>query len=414
VISAYILVISGVVLITLLVIALLWGWRQHQELLEERTYWQQQREQSNTHALPPLFLATAAALDTGLLLIDRNQRICFANQAVRGLLSSTLDPLEGQSLITVVRDYQADMVVRTALDRGEVQSTTLRPVLSSRTLRITCYPIEGGETYNAIVLLNDVTKLAQLQRARREMVANVSHELRTPLASIKLLVETLQSEPPPPIAQRMLGQIDDELNAVTHLVDELRELSQIESGRMVMQLRPTNLAEIVQHTATRLYAQAERRQLKVLTDIAPDLPPALIDGERIEQVLLNLVNNALKFTPAGGTIKLIVRLAKAEKTSPHSRLAQELKRMGQNQALLIAVVDTGIGIPLEDQERVFERFYKVDRARTRNHGGTGLGLAIAKHLVERHDGRIWVESEEGKGSTFAILLPCAETEVQAS
>jgi two-component system phosphate regulon sensor histidine kinase PhoR len=393
-----------VVLSVLLVIALIWGWQQRRELIAERAYWQRRRDTLTDHALPPLFLATASALESGLLLIDRSHRIHFANQALVEMFNTNLKLLQGQSLITVVRDYQADTLIESAIEQGEVQSTTIQPILSSQTLHITCYPLDVPHEYSAIVLLRDITQLAQLERARREMVANVSHELRTPLASIKLLVETLQGLPPPDINQRMLGQIADELESMTHLVDELRELSQIESGRLVMSMRPTDLGTIIERTVTRLRPQAERRTLELWIESDPDLPPALIDGERISQVLLNLVNNALKFTPAGGSITIMaqaVHLAQDEQ----QRWAYELQQTGMEQALLISVKDTGIGIPASEAERVFERFYKVDRARTRNTGGTGLGLAIAKHLVEGHGGRIWVESKEGAGSTFSLLLP---------
>jgi two-component system phosphate regulon sensor histidine kinase PhoR len=204
----------------------------------------------------------------------------------------------------------------------------------------------------------------------------------------------------------MLGQLDDELSSMTHLVDELRELAQIESGRLAMRMQPADVHAVVEHAVERLRPQAERRDLQLATEIAPDLPHALIDDERIEQVVLNLLNNALKFTPAGGTITVHVRCA-GHGADVSAREMDEVRKMHGQQAVLVAVSDTGIGIPLGEQERVFERFYKVDRARTRNRGGTGLGLAIAKHVVERHAGSIWVDGEEGRGSTFTLLLPVA-------
>jgi two-component system phosphate regulon sensor histidine kinase PhoR len=190
-------------------------------------------------------------------------------------------------------------------------------------------------------------------------------------------------------------------------VDELRELSQIESGRMVMTLQPTDLGAIIERAVARVQTQAERRELQLVTEISPDLPAALLDAERIGQVLLNLLNNALKFTPAGGAITVAACLPDVAAITPGSRLQQELAQSDLEEAVLVTVRDTGIGIPAQEVDRVFERFYKVDRARTRNSGGTGLGLAIVKHLVERHSGRIWVESQEGVGSTFSLLLPVA-------
>lgn len=401
------MLILNLVLGVLLIIALVWCWRQRQELLAERAYWQQKREVLAAQPLPTLFLATAAALESGLLLLDRAQRVRFANQSLIRMLNLDERTVDGQGIITLLRDHQADALIKAAIEAGEVQSATLQPVLSSRTLHITCYPLVAEQEYSAIVLLRDITQIAQLERARREMVANVSHELRTPLASIKLLVETLQSTPPQDVGRKMLGQIDDELDAMTHLVDELRELAQIESGRMVMTMRPANIGSIVERAVTRLKPQAERRNLALITAVQPDLPPALLDAQRIGQVLLNLLNNALKFTPAGGRVTVSACAADRTKLPPDSRLRRELQQTELEHVLLVTVEDTGVGIPAQEVERVFERFYKVDRARTRNRGGTGLGLAIAKHLVERHGGRIWVESQEGVGSTFSLLLPVA-------
>ncbi len=393
------------VLGALLLAALVWGWRQRRELTAEREYWQRRRETLASRELSPLFLATAAALQSGLLLIDRGHRVRFANQALLEMLGSEAHAVQGQTIIALLRDYQADQLVKSAIESGEPQSTTLQPVRSAQTLQITCYPLPMPDDYSAVVLLRDVTQLAQLERARREMVANVSHELRTPLASIKLLVETLQGEPPPDVAQRMLANIDAELESMTQLIDELRELSQIESGRMVMTLRPNDIAVLVEHAVERLQAQAERRQLQLTAKVEHPLPQALLDAERFGQVLLNLLSNALKFTPAGGTVTIYVRSIQADSVEQTSRLRLELQQSGLDQALLVSVADTGIGIPAAEVNRVFERFYKVDRARTRNSGGTGLGLAIAKHLVERHGGRIWVESSEGQGSNFSLLVP---------
>lgn len=390
-----------------LVVTLIWALRLRRDLVAERAYVQRKRAALAERGLPPLFLAASDAIDSGLLLLDHAHRIRFANKAAARVLNMDSAPIEAQSVITVLRDHQADSLIKASINRGEPQSTTLQPVLSPRTLHLLCYPLDEPDEYSAIVLLRDMTHLAQLERARREMVANVSHELRTPLASIKLLVETLQSSPPQADTQRMLQHIDDELTSMTHLVDELRELSQIESGRMVMTMRATDLGKLVEHAAQRVRQQAERRNLHLHIEIVPDLPPALIDSERIGQVLLNLLNNALKFTPANGTITITARQVSTGVPHDCSRLLHEFEQTELDQALLVAVADTGIGIPIQEVDRVFERFYKVDRARTRNSGGTGLGLAIAKHLVERHGGRIWVESQEGQGSTFSFLLPIA-------
>jgi two-component system, OmpR family, phosphate regulon sensor histidine kinase PhoR len=243
-----------------------------------------------------------------------------------------------------------------------------------------------------------------LERARRDMVANVSHELRTPLASIKLLVETLQSGPPPQIAARMLAQAAQEVDAVTQLVDELHELSQIESGRVVLQMAPASLGQVVARAVQRIQPQADRKAIAISTDVPAELPLALLDAGRIGQVLLNLLHNAVKFTVESGTIRVA---AVAVRVGPDSRPAHVPNDHAHGDWLMVQVVDSGVGVPAADLPRIFERFYKVDRARTRNSGGTGLGLAIAKHLVEGHGGRIWADSEEGRGSTFSFTVPIA-------
>lgn len=352
------------------------------------------------HASPTL-IALAKALDDGLMLIDADERITYANDAVGKLLGMPSNGIEGQTLITAMRDYEADQAVQRALVSGEMQVANLQISRTGRTLRLTCQPLEEHGA-GAVVILRDLTQLAQLERARREMVANVSHELRTPLATIRLLVETLTLEPPVELAQRMLGQIDDELASMTQLVDELRELSQIESGQLMLRLSEVPVARLVERAFERLRPQLERRSLAFRTEVADGLQPLLIDEERIGQVLLNLMHNALKWTPEGGEV--IVKAMGAEQATD-ARTLREIAKIEADAWIKLSVHDTGIGIPAGETERVFERFYKVDRSRTRDSGGTGLGLAIAKHLIERHGGRIWAESREGAGSTFSMLLP---------
>jgi two-component system, OmpR family, phosphate regulon sensor histidine kinase PhoR len=354
-------------------------------------------------ALSPTVLALSRALDDGLMLVGPDLVITYANDAVGRLLGVGSSGVEGQSLITVVRDFQADQAVQHALASGEMQVASLQIPRSRRTIRLTCQPL-GENGTGAVVVLRDLTQLAHLERARREMVANVSHELRTPLASIRLLVETLTLGPPPELAQRMLGQIDDELASMTQLVDELRELSQIESGRLMLRLSEVPISALVERAFERLRPQLERRGLRFDTALVPDLQPVLVDEERVGQVFLNLLHNALKWTPEGGSITVA---AVPAGQAADQRTIRELGKLDAGEWIRVSVRDTGIGIPRDETERVFERFYKVDRARTRDSGGTGLGLAIAKHLIERHGGRIWVESEEGQGSTFTMLLPAA-------
>jgi len=194
-------------------------------------------------------------------------------------------------------------------------------------------------------------------------------------------------------AERFLQQAESEVNTMTQMVEELTELSQIESGQVRLRLAPVAVAGLVDVPLARLRPQAERGGVALDVAIPADLPAVLADEERIQQVITNLLHNAVKFTPPGGDIRLAASVEEAAD--------------GVRREILIEVRDTGIGIPKEDQVRVFERFYKSDRARTRGRGGTGLGLSIARHLVEAHGGRIWVRSKPGKGSTFCFTLPVA-------
>ncbi|MCU0492272.1 MAG: cell wall metabolism sensor histidine kinase WalK [Chloroflexaceae bacterium] len=387
--------------------------------------------QHEPHQRSPLFLSMVAALDAGLVLVDAERQVLFVNQQAAELLDLDGGSAAGNGLISIIRDYQADELVQEVIADGETRETTLQPIVTGRTLRLRCTALRLDALQGAFLLIRDVTQISILERSRRDLVANVSHELRTPLASLKLLVETLQSAPPPPVAQRMMDQMSQEIDAVTQLVDELHQLSQIESGRVALKLAPTPIDEVVERTIERMRPQADRKQLHLAAHLAENQPPVLIDADRIGQVLLNLLHNAVKFTLPEGTIEVQSQLVQfGEDGAYHGRrlgraaqgpsesVGVALAEVGSawppatlahpaGRWLLVSVHDTGIGIPAQDLPRVFERFYKVDRSRNRNAGGTGLGLAIAKHLVEGHGGRLWAESVEGSGSTFHFTLPLA-------
>jgi two-component system, OmpR family, phosphate regulon sensor histidine kinase PhoR len=425
--------ILDITLIALLLAALGWAlW------LWQRLRTAEQREQIPVEEFPPLFRAATAALDAGLVVLDEERAIHYLNPQAEALLDTSRLSAIGQSLITVVRDHEADALVSEALRESEAREMVLRPLRSGRTLRLRAQPLDTDGMRGAVLIIRDVTQLSMLERARRDMVANVSHELRTPLASIKLLVETLQSEPPAAIAQRMLSQMAQEVDAVTQLVDELHELSQIESGRVALQLSPTVLEPVVARALERIRPQAERKSLHISAQVSGHLPPVLMDADRVGQVLLNLLHNAVKFTPAGGDIRIRAfvitigpttgRVGYIERRLPGEAAPAGMERrrtappplarqgrptvdvpqpLAPGDWMLLTVADSGIGIPPEDLPRIFERFYKVDRARTRNASGTGLGLAIAKHLIEGHGGSIWATSAEGASSTFFFALPLA-------
>jgi len=237
----------------------------------------------------------------------------------------------------------------------------------------------------SILLAQDLTRLRRLETVRRDFVSNLSHELRTPLASLKALTETLQDGAldDPPAARHFIDQIQVEVDALTQMVNELLELSKIESGRFTLDLSPVAACDLLDSASKRMQLQAERAGLGLRVECTVDLPKVQIDSQRLEQVLVNLIHNAVKFTRAGGEIVLL-----AEPVDGSVRFG---------------VRDTGIGIPEDEVSRIFERFYRVDKSRAGS--GTGLGLSIAKHIVEAHEGKIWAESREGEGSTFYFTIP---------
>ena len=236
-----------------------------------------------------------------------------------------------------------------------------------------------------LVLLQNLTETQKSEIARRDFISNISHELRTPVTSIKALAETLKEGAltDKNVSEDFLNKIIDEGDRLTQLIQEMSDLLQIESGAVAIKKSLFSVNDLVQTVVERLRNQATRSGLELLVDIKSDFPWIKADKEKIERVLVNLIHNAIKFTPPGGRIVVSV-------TSETDRI-------------FFCVADTGIGIPSNDLPRIFERFYKVDKARTS--GGTGLGLAIAKQIVEAHEGKIQVKSTEGEGSTFSFYIP---------
>ncbi len=325
----------------------------------------------------------------GILIVDGNGQVAMANRSASVLLRSPTSVMEGRSYVEALRDHELSAVLQRCLEQGSPQTGTAEVGPGRRFLRIVATPLRG-QPYGALALLQDLTEVRRVERVRRDFIANVSHELRTPLTSLKALVETLEEGAldDPPAARDFLAKMHSEVDGLAQLVGELLELSRIESGQVSLHLEPVDVEPLTRKTADRFLAQATRAGLKLSVEAPADLPTVLADPQRIEQVLVNLIHNAIKFTPSGGEIVVGARK--------------------EADGLVLWVADNGVGISAEDLPRIFERFYKADRSRS--NGGTGLGLAIAKHLVEAHGGRIWAESIEGRGSTFAFTLPGASAE----
>ena len=325
----------------------------------------------------------------GVLIADAQGIIQFANPAA-GRLFQTAGPL-GKSIVEVVRNHQLVEAWRRCQQTRQMQSESVELPTRHQYLQLVVIPDQHSS--GSLLLVQDLTRIRRLETVRRDFISNLSHELRTPLASLKALTETLQDGAldDPPAARRFIDQIQVETDALTQMVTELLELSRIESGRLSLELMPVVPYQLLDSASRRMRVQAERAGLTLRVECKDDLPNVRIDSQRLEQVLVNLIHNAVKFTRAGGEIVLFADLTPAGGTEPGM--------------VLFAVQDTGIGIPAEDVSRIFERFYRVDKSRAGS--GTGLGLSIAKHIVEAHGGKIWAESVEGRGSTFYFTMPVA-------
>jgi len=329
-----------------------------------------------------------AHLDDGVLIVNSQGTIDLANRAALCTLGVDKEGnFSGQSLTDVVADNRVHAIWREALSSGEQQESILEMPNTGQFVRVVVRPMNTSPARSHLLVLQDLTQVHRLESIRRDFISNISHELRTPLASLKALVDTLDDGAleDPPAARSFLKRMTIELDALTQMVQELLELSRIESGQVPIEPHPADITEIITVPIERLRPQAERAGLTIKTDLPTKPLLVLSDVERTRQVITNLVHNAIKFTPSGGTI-----------TVSAARTGDEA---------IISISDTGIGIPEDDLPRIFERFYKTDRARSS--GGTGLGLAIAKHIVQAHGGRIWASSRPGEGSTFQFTLPTA-------
>ncbi len=330
--------------------------------------------------------ATLANLSDGVIITDERGHVVLANQAALSMVGAR-GVAVGEPVVEVARDHELTDMVNQALATDTAKERIVHHSRSGRVLQAAARRLNAADDRIGLIVLRDITEIRRLESVRRDFVANVSHELRTPLTSIRVLVETLESGAlhDPSVSTDFLTRIVSEVDRLALLVDELLDLARLESGRIRLSLEWVNAESAVQRVLERMAPQTERARLMVDFSISPETPEFLADWGRIDQVLLNLVHNAVKFTPAGGAIAIMV--------SSSVDLVQ------------FHVRDTGVGVSPEDMPRLFERFYKADRARRSQ--GTGLGLAIAKHIVQAHGGTIWAEPNPGGGTSFMFTLPLA-------
>ena len=326
-------------------------------------------------------------VDTGALVVDAQRRIVESNPAALRLLGSRNGGLTGKTLLEATLSYEFVSLLNAAQETAERQQQEIRRSSDSlsRILRVSISPLQGTlEAPCFLVLLDDVTELRRLETVRRDFVANVSHELRTPLASIRAMAETLQDGAvhDEEVAERFVNIIVGEVERLTRILEDLLILSRAESKLPERNVFPLN--SLIQEVMERYQTQAEKAGVTTAAHLSAPLM-ANANRDQVEQVLINLLDNAIKYTPQGGKVDI-----RAEESGD---------------LLTVHVSDTGIGIMSQDLPRVFERFYRVDKARSRQSGGTGLGLSIVKHIVETHGGSVTVHSEYGRGTTFLFTLP---------
>jgi two-component system phosphate regulon sensor histidine kinase PhoR len=332
--------------------------------------------------------AILGSMVEGVAVVNGSERLVFANPGFAEILGLDVPPTSGSALVEVVRQTELLEAVRQVLG-GEprVQSEIVTGTLRQHYFAITVAAVRAGDTTGAVVVLHDITELRMLERVRRDFVANVSHEFRTPLTAIQGFAETL-----------LAGAIDDSQNRtrfleiilehsrrLARLTEDLLMLSKMDAERLELEIRRLSVSQLIESCLETAQRRGTEKDLRISVNLPQNLPDIAGDRRRLAEVLQNLLDNAIQYTLPGGQI--IVSAISAE------------------EEIVLTVSDTGIGIPKADQPRIFERFYRVDVARSREAGGTGLGLAIAKHLVEVHGGRLWVDSEVGQGSQFHFSVP---------
>lgn len=327
----------------------------------------------------------------GVMVVDAKGKILLMNQSLKNFLKIEDDPA-GKLPVEVIRNADVQRMVEEILNstRNFIVKEISFEVEEEKIFLIHATPVRReGKTYGAVLVFHDITELRRLEKIRQDFVANASHELRTPVTNIKGYAETLLegAMEDRENAQRFLKVLLTEANRLTALINDLLDLTKIETGDLKLNLRPVDLKEVAEKVIFQLKRQAEEKSVEINMEISEGLSKVKADEKKMGQILANLIDNAIKYNRIGGKVRIT-----AKETDDFVR---------------VEISDTGIGIPEKDLPRIFERFYRVDKVRSRELGGTGLGLSIVKHLVHKQGGEIDVESKEGAGSTFSFTIPRA-------
>jgi len=362
--------------------------------------------------------AIMESMAEGLLVIDARGHISLVNPASEALLGIKRENVLGQTPLEAVRSHELDDLLKTAAQReGAISAEITLVYPHRRILAGTAVVIRDtdGAMQGTVLALRDVTQLKRLEEARMEFVVNVSHELRTPLTAIRGYTETLLDHglEEREEARKFLEIIHRHAERLGRLLNDLLDLSNIELERTPLSIRSVPVAEVIRHAAAMLLPQAEQKSIHLVTTVPTELPAVMADRDRLVQILVNLIDNGVKYTPEGGMVTVRAEHVpgdgerRLDVRESGSEASSGTRPLGPGPWVEIVVEDTGIGIPERDLPRITERFYRVDKARSRELGGTGLGLAIVKHLVQAHGGTLSIESEVGRGTTVRFTLPAA-------
>lgn len=332
-------------------------------------------------------------METGVIVVDDKKKVLYANPFFTKTFSAEGD-LNGKRLADIVNDETLLKTIDNVFSskKGQPKEITIQGSMN-RVLEARLVPFSMNTSRVVIGFFRDVTEEKRVEAIKRDFVANVSHELRTPLASIKGYAETLLDGAmnEPETLKNFLSIINRHAGRMAVLIEDLLTLSMLESHHLPLKLEPVDVKALIINVIQGFEKNARDKGLKLTADISDDIPSVTADRVRLEQVMVNLIDNAIKYTNSGA-----VRIT-ANMPACRADRADNMLR--------VDVEDTGIGIPEKDIPRIFERFYRVDKGRSRELGGTGLGLAIVKHIIQVHNGKIWVKSALGKGTTYSFVLP---------
>ncbi|WP_027364837.1 two-component system histidine kinase PnpS [Desulfotruncus alcoholivorax] len=324
----------------------------------------------------------------GVIAVDREERVIMVNPAAEMMFGLDQAECTGKNLMEAINNFDLDTALKRVQFCGKPHTSEVEFISPEpRTFNLRITPLNVSNQGGAVILLRDITERKRMEQMRSEFVANVSHELRTPLTSIRGFVETLldSGTEDPEMTKHFLNIINTETRRLAKLVDELMYLSKIEERRGVHKWLQVEIGQLFDRVLAICGPQAEEKQIEIRANLPSRLPPLYGDPDMLAQVMINLMDNAIKYTPAGGSVTVGACLHGDE--------------------IRVDVADTGVGIPADSLPRIFERFYRVDKARSRELGGIGLGLAIVKHIVIGHGGSVEVKSNTGKGTVFSVYLP---------